>query len=105
MSAIECWVPTIRDDFPSTIPFWVKIKGLPIHCCYEDGVKEIGKKLGELVASEVTPQPRVQVVLECELPLVFERDLEFENGDIITVNFIYDKLDRYCKRCLRILMT
>ncbi|VVB12926.1 unnamed protein product [Arabis nemorensis] len=52
------------------------------------------------MAWEVQP-PRVQVTLEGGAPLVLNRDLEFRNGDIITVQFKYEKLDCYWKICYR----
>lgn len=53
MHAIERWVASVRDDFPATIPFWIKIVGLLVHCCLEGPVKEIGEELDELVAWDV----------------------------------------------------
>lgn len=91
---------SFRVDFPATIPFWVKTVGLPVHYCLELPVKSIGEALGELVAWEITiPEPRVQVVFDCDLPLIFQRDIESDTGDLITVTFEYAKLQRYCKRC------
>ncbi|VVB08366.1 unnamed protein product [Arabis nemorensis] len=49
MIAIERWVPTVRRDFPTTIPFWVKIMDLPGQYCEDDQLEKIGEDLGELM--------------------------------------------------------
>lgn len=71
MTAIERWVPTVRRDFPSTIPFWVKIVDLPGQYCVDDQVEKIGEDLGELMNwIVVEPFPLVRVMIECDAPLI-----------------------------------
>lgn len=53
MTSLERWVPSIRSDFPATIPFWVTIEDLPEHYFVAALIKAIGEKLGELVDWEV----------------------------------------------------
>lgn len=46
--------------------------GLPDYYCLKVPVKSIGEALGELLAWEISiPEPRVQVMLEYDSPLVF----------------------------------
>ncbi|KFK39142.1 hypothetical protein AALP_AA3G205800 [Arabis alpina] len=61
MIALERWVPTVRRDFPSTIPFWIIIKGLPDYRCEEDSVQSIGENLGEFMKVDVSePIPKYE---------------------------------------------
>ncbi|VVA99118.1 unnamed protein product [Arabis nemorensis] len=62
MMAIDRWVPTVRSDFPTTIPFWVKIMDLPAQYREDEQVESIGKDLGELLNWKIiVPFPMVRV--------------------------------------------
>lgn len=103
MLAFERWVPSICEDFPATIPFWIKIGGLSDLCCLEGPVKEIGEALRDLVDWEVQISgSRVRVMLECDLPLKFQQELEISNGERVTIKFTYEKLKNLCSRCARL---
>lgn len=49
MNAIYRWVPTVHLDFPSLIPFWIRIMDLPDMFNEEKQVVRIGEDLGELL--------------------------------------------------------
>ncbi|KFK27106.1 hypothetical protein AALP_AA8G335100, partial [Arabis alpina] len=102
MIALERWVPTVRRDFPNTIPFWIIIRGLPDYRREEKTVRSIGEDLGEFHEVDVTePIPKVRVTLDCNSPLILRR----ETVDVDTLCILdlqYEKLHKYCTRCLRL---
>ncbi|VVA99090.1 unnamed protein product [Arabis nemorensis] len=65
MIALERWVPTVRMDFPSSIPFWVKIMDLPSQYHEDEQVEKIGEDLGEIMKWKIVkPFPMVRVMVE-----------------------------------------
>ncbi|KFK33137.1 hypothetical protein AALP_AA6G335800 [Arabis alpina] len=102
MIALERWVPTVRRDFPNTIPFWITINGLPDYRRDEDLVTSIGEALGEWMDVDVSePTPRVRVLLDCNSPLVVWRDSD-DDGVLVRLDFRYEKLQKHCTRCRRL---
>ncbi|KFK32511.1 hypothetical protein AALP_AA6G252000, partial [Arabis alpina] len=101
MVALDRWVPTVRRDFPNTIPFWVIIHGLPDYRREEETVQSIGEDLGEFELVDVSdPTPRVRVTLECNSPLLQRRETD-DAGQLCVLDFKYEKLQRHCSRCFR----
>ncbi|KFK26943.1 hypothetical protein AALP_AA8G313800 [Arabis alpina] len=102
MIALERWIPTVRRDFPNTIPFWIVIQGLPDYRRDEDSVTSIGEALGEWMDVDVSePTPRVRVLLDCNSPLVVRRESD-NDGVLVRLDFRYEKLQKHCTRCMRI---
>ena len=46
--ALERWEPSTSENFPNTIPFWIKITGVPVHFWNDDTFSEIAKALGKI---------------------------------------------------------
>ncbi|KFK34310.1 hypothetical protein AALP_AA5G128800 [Arabis alpina] len=102
MIALERWVPTVRRDFPNTIPFWIVIKGLPDYRREAVSVQSIGEALGEYMAVDVSePIPRVRVMLNCDSPLIMRRESD-DAGQICVLQLQYEKLHKYCSQCSRL---
>ncbi|KAF8089534.1 hypothetical protein N665_0502s0001 [Sinapis alba] len=99
--ALERWEPFTNENFPNTIPFWIKVTGVPVHYWNEDTFGEIAKALGKMVAIDAK-NARIQVSIDADKPLHFERRVGFPNGDIGKVYFSYEGLDRHCFACKRI---
>ncbi|KFK32402.1 hypothetical protein AALP_AA6G236900 [Arabis alpina] len=101
MIALERWIPTVRRDFPTTIPFWVVIKGLPDYRREEESVQSIGEYLGEFDMVDILePIPKVWVTFNCNSPLVVRREID-DAGQLCILDFQYEKLQKHCTRCLR----
>ncbi|VVA98388.1 unnamed protein product [Arabis nemorensis] len=67
MIALERWKPTVRKDFPNTIPFWIKIMDLPPYLCEDDQVKRIGEDLGDLKSWKASaPFPLIRLQNHCK---------------------------------------
>ncbi|KFK22239.1 hypothetical protein AALP_AAs49159U000100 [Arabis alpina] len=102
MLALERWVPTIKREFPSTIPFWIIIRGLPDYRREEKTVQRIGEDLGEFHEVDVSePVPKIRVTLDCNSPLILRRETD-DAGTLCVLDLQYEKLQRYCTRCLRL---
>ncbi|KAF8080725.1 hypothetical protein N665_0925s0009 [Sinapis alba] len=72
MIIIQRWEPTTTQDFPSLIPFWIKFQGIPLHLWTEDTIRSIGSVI------------------------------EYPNGDEVTANLVYEKLEKHCYCCFKL---
>ncbi|KAF8094819.1 hypothetical protein N665_0352s0027 [Sinapis alba] len=96
--ALERWEPFTREDFPNTIPFWVQVTGVPVHFWNDETFTEIAKALGTKMAID-SRSARIQISVNIDKPLQFERRVGFPNGDIGKVSFFYVGLHRHCFTC------
>lgn len=103
MVILERWEPTASPNFPSMIPFWIKIQGIPVHLWTEEAARRIGEDIGTFEAAEITPlSMRIRVHINGRLPLIKTTILEYDNGDEVTARLIYEKLDKHCLKCCRL---
>ncbi|KAG2305070.1 hypothetical protein Bca52824_033721 [Brassica carinata] len=103
MLLIQRWEPIISASFPSQIPFWINLKGIPLHYWDEKVVRNIGMELGELDNYEVTrSSARVRVTMDGLKPLIMESILEFNSGEESLITLEYEKLGNYCSICHRL---
>ncbi|KAF8117945.1 hypothetical protein N665_0008s0275 [Sinapis alba] len=87
--ALERWEPFTSENFPNTVPFWIKVTGVLVHFWNDKTFGEIAKALGKKMAIDANNAH-------------FQRRVGFPNGDIGKVTFSYEGLDRYCFGCKRI---
>lgn len=100
MVIIQRWEPIISASFPSQIPFWIRIKGLPLHFWIDEMVCNIGKDLGTLLGHELTKSTaRVKVLLDGLKPLVKEAIVEYDSGEESIISLEYEKLENHCSKC------
>lgn len=103
MVLLRRWEPIISDFFPSSIPFWIRIKGLPLHYWDDDVVRNMGKELGHFEKHELTKtSARVRVHLDGLKPLTKETILEFDSGEESKIIFEYERLENHCSICNRL---
>lgn len=95
---LERWEPFTRDDFPNPIPFWVHVTRVPVHFWNDGTFTEIAKALGKKTGHG-RKERKIQISVNIDMPLQFERKFEFPNGDIGKVSFLYVGLHRYCFTC------
>ena len=82
MVILQRWEPIISTTFPSQIPFWISLKGLPLHFWHEKVIYEIGQDLGTLETYEITKtSARIRVLLNSLEPIVTDTLLEFDTGE------------------------
>lgn len=73
--SLERWIPTIREDFPSHMTFWVEVEGIPSHYKKKGTFWSIGKALGN--ADKVDVQRNcLRVSINGDEPIHLERKLD-----------------------------
>lgn len=103
MIILQRWEPTISPSFPSLIPFWIKVQGLPVHLWTEATIKCIGEDIGLFEKAEITSlTARMRVHINGLLPLIKESVVEYPNGDEVSTTLVYERLDKHCTKCLRL---
>ncbi|WZZ62080.1 hypothetical protein YC2023_062187 [Brassica napus] len=104
MVIIQRCEPVISASFPSLIPFWIKIKGLPLHFWHDDMICRIGQELGTLDNQELTKTTaRFRVLVDRLKPLVKESIVEFDSGEESPITLEYEKLEMHCSFCFSLL--
>ncbi|XP_018467084.1 uncharacterized protein At4g02000-like [Raphanus sativus] len=103
MVLLQRWEPVISNSFPSMIPFWINIKGLPLHYWQAPLVCKIGDELGLRESHELSKSSaRVRVLVDGFQPLVKETIIEFESGEESKITLEYERLENHCSICLRL---
>ncbi|XP_024011097.1 uncharacterized protein At4g02000-like [Eutrema salsugineum] len=82
--ALERWEPNLQDNFPSSVTFWVRIRGIPLHYWVELAFKKIGDALGFVEAVD-EKEGSVLVSVDVTQPLKMKKKAQFDNGDEVTV--------------------
>ncbi|KAL0793619.1 hypothetical protein Bca101_064996 [Brassica carinata] len=100
MIILQRWEPTISPDFPSMIPFWIRVQGIPIHLWRRETIQTLGEDLGTFETSEITSTSiRMRVHVNGRLPLIKSSVIEYPNGDEVTATLLYERLERHCSFC------
>ncbi|CAN6878607.1 unnamed protein product, partial [Brassica oleracea] len=92
------WEPTVSEQFPSTIGFWVRIHGIPLHLCSDKTVETIGNQLGNRRGQDAT-DAKVRVELNGLQPLEMTMDIQLPTDEVIEVEFEYIKIEKHCFTC------
>lgn len=104
MVLIQRWEPIISNTFPSQIPFWIRIKGLPLHYWHDDMVCRVGQELGTLSNHELTrTTARVRVMVDGLKPLIVDPIIEFDSGEESSITLEYERLEQHCSYCFSLL--
>lgn len=103
MVILQRWEPSVDQNFPSQIPFWVRVQGIPKHLWSEETFKSIGDDIGLYEKQEITDSSaRMRVQVNGLIPLVMSSIVEFENGVEVTAKLVYEKLEKHCSICYMI---
>lgn len=103
MIILQQWEPIISPYFPSQIPFWISLKGIPLHFWDEKIIRDIGQELGELEHYTLTKTTaRVRVMMDGLKPLPQDTILEFSGGEECVIALEYEKLENFCTYCLKL---
>lgn len=103
MVILQRWEPTTSASFPSLIPFWIKVQGIPIHLWEENTIKSLAEDFGIFEKAEITDfAVRMRVQVNGLLPIVKSSVTEYPNGDEVTSTFVYEKLEKHCSKCSRL---
>lgn len=100
MVILQKWEPVISSSFPSQIPFWIRIKGLPLHYWDARVLCGIGKELGTLENHVLTKtSAKVRVSIDGIKGLTKDTVMDFETWEECTLTFEYENLENHCSAC------
>uniref|UniRef100_A0A1J3G604 DUF4283 domain-containing protein n=1 Tax=Noccaea caerulescens TaxID=107243 RepID=A0A1J3G604_NOCCA len=103
MVILHKWEPVISSAFPSKIPFWIRLQGLPLHYWKESMLHDIGEAIGDMNDHELTmASAKIRVTIDGLQPLTKEMVIEFSNGEEAIVSLEYDRLKNHCSICFRL---
>lgn len=103
MVILQKWEPTISATFPSMIPFWIEIQGLPKHYWQPEMLQTIGKELGEILDMEISnTSVKLYILLDGLQPLTKETVVEFPDGSEALLTLEYKNLKNHCLHCCRL---
>ncbi|KAL0802328.1 hypothetical protein Bca101_057504 [Brassica carinata] len=106
---LDQWTPTPAPDFLCKIPFWIRIRGLPIHLLKRKAVESLVGPLGKVENVELHAKNsssveyvRAQVWINTDEPLQFCRIARFKSGEVIPTELEYKRLIKVCFLCKRL---
>lgn len=103
MLALARWQPRKSQLFPSEIPFWVRVRGVPTEFRTLPTFESIGGALGRLVSVDLELS-RVQVVVDGFQQLCLETTVDFKGGEFYdgeeaAISLRYEKRFGFCPIC------
>lgn len=103
MVILQKWEPIISDTFPSMLPFWVEVQGLPKHYWKPEMLTTIGEELGEIMDMEITnSSAKIRVLIDGLKPLIKDTMVDFPDGSEALVLLEYKNLKNHCSYCQRL---
>uniref|UniRef100_M4ENM2 DUF4283 domain-containing protein n=1 Tax=Brassica campestris TaxID=3711 RepID=M4ENM2_BRACM len=106
MLALARWQPRMPRNFPSEIPFWIKVEGVPLEFWSTATFQSIGDAIGETTDVDLD-FGKMRVVMDAAKELCFETTVDFKGGEFYEeeeapVFLKYDKLFGFCKLCFKL---
>lgn len=103
MVALGKWQPKKSSNYPSEIPFWIRVLGVSREFRTAPTFESIGVAIGRVVEVDVE-QMRVLVVVDAFQELCFETSVDFTGGEFydgeeVPISLRYEKLFGYCEKC------
>lgn len=100
MVILQRWEPVLSPLFPSQIPFWIRLHGLPLHYWHEKMIYDICQDLGTLEDYCITKtSAKIRVSIDALKPLVKEATIDFSEGVELPITLEYDGLEQHCSSC------
>lgn len=100
---VQRWEPTYSSEFPTLIPFWIKVQGILVHLWAEETIESIGRDLGVFEKAKITSSlMRMRVQVNGRLPLMMKYVIEYSNDEEVTASLKYERLERHCSKCYRL---
>ena len=105
MCVVQKWNPNHSDQDLQRIPFWIQIRGIPLHFLTERMVTSIGGRLGHFLETDfggdgtaLVDYVRVRILWNIEDPLRFQRLFQF-GDEACVLKFRYEKFRNFCSKC------
>lgn len=100
MIILQRWEPSLSPSFPSQIPFWIQVQGVPLHLWSEATLLCIARDIGTWESTEITSTTaKMRVLINGLQPLIKKTTLEFDNGQEVEATLVYEKLEYHCSYC------
>ncbi|KAH0920931.1 hypothetical protein HID58_020949 [Brassica napus] len=107
--SLDRWAPNPGPEFLCRIPFWIRIRGIPVHLLKKEAVEGLIGPLGKVEKVELHAKNsssveyiRALVWINTEEPLQFRRIARFKSGEIVPTELEYEKLIKVCFICKRL---
>lgn len=75
MFVLVRWEPVVDENYPSLIPFWIQLQGIPLHLCTEQNLEAIADRLGTRISIDAV-DGKIKVAMDSTKPLKFSRKLQ-----------------------------
>ncbi|KAL0749191.1 hypothetical protein Bca101_031194 [Brassica carinata] len=107
--SLDRWAPNAGPEFLCRIPFWIRIRGIPVHLLKKEAVEGLIGPLGKVEKVELHAKNSSSVEyiwalvwINTEEPLQFRRIARFKSGEIVPTELEYEKLIKVCFICKRL---
>ncbi|KAJ4910865.1 Uncharacterized protein Rs2_05486 [Raphanus sativus] len=107
--ALDQWSPNPGPDFLKLIPFWVRIRGIPVHLLKKQTVEGLFQKYAKVDSvvlhaknSDSLEYVRARAWIKADEPLQFRRSARFKSGELISTELEYEKLLKVCFTCKKL---
>ncbi|WZZ34352.1 hypothetical protein YC2023_017753 [Brassica napus] len=94
------WSPNPGPEFLCRIPFWIRIRGIPVHLLKKQAVEGLLGPLGRVEKVELHAKNSSSI--NTEEPLQFERTARLKSGEFVPTELEYEKLIKVCFLCKRL---
>ena len=103
MVIMQRWEPSMSPSFPSQIPFWIHVQGIPLHLWSAKALECIADDIRTFDKVEITSTiVKMRVFVSGLEPLITKTTLEFDEGPEVEATLVYEKLQNHCSTCLRL---
>ncbi|EOA28936.1 hypothetical protein CARUB_v10025184mg, partial [Capsella rubella] len=89
MLVLQRWFPLENPPLINFIPFWIQIRGIPLQFLNREVISHIGRSIG----------PLLDIHWDIQLPLRFQRQIQFQEGVNTLLRFRYERLRGFCEVC------
>jgi len=105
MCVTQRWNPNHTDQDLKRIPFWIQIRGIPLHFLTLRMITSIGRRMGHFLETDfggdgavLVDYVRVRILWNIDDPLRFQRLFQF-GDEACVLKFRYEKLRNFCSVC------
>ena len=103
MVVLQQWEPVISSIFPSHIPFWNRLQGLPLLFWHEEMIRNIGHELGHFDTYRISKTAaKDRVFIDAFKPLILDPLIEFDSREELVVSLEYEDLQSHCSICFKL---
>ena len=100
---IQRWEPVLSPIFPSQIPFWIWLHGLPLHYWHQKIIYKLGHELGTLEDYCISKtSAKICISIDGLKPLIKNPLIEFASGEELKVQLVYEGLEKQWSICNRL---